>query len=106
MAITLTQNKPATLAVSFTLSGEPGSVDTSTPIVWGLNPSENGVIVESADGMTAEVTMSVVGDCEVSVMADANLAGGVLDLVVTEMLTVAEAVVIGADSGTITEVVV
>ena len=105
MAITIQQNTPTALKVDFTLGGLPGEVDTSQPIVWALVPSDSGVIVADEGGMSAMVTMSALGMSEVSVTADANLAGGILDLVVSETLDVAEPVVVGADGGTITEVV-
>lgn len=105
MALSATLNTPLKLAVTFTLAGEPGSVDTDSPIVWAINPSANGTIVQSTDGKTADVTLTVLGDTTVSVTADANLAGGVLDLVVTETIQAVEAVDLGADGGTITPVV-
>ena len=102
--IAATLNQPIKLAVAFTLAGAPGSVDTSSPITWSAEPAANATITQAADGMSADVTFSVLGDTVVSVTADANLASGVLPLVVSGTVTVVDAVNIGADGGVVTPV--
>jgi hypothetical protein len=105
MSLPATLNSPLKLAVSFTLLGAAGSVDANSPIVWQLTPPENGTVTPSADGLTADVTMTVLGDTAITVTADANLASGVLDLVVSDTLQTVEVVNIGADSGVLSIVV-
>lgn len=102
MALAAQLNAPLKLAVAFTLLGVAGAIDTNSPVVWALDPPANGTITPSADGMTADVTMTVLGDTVVSVTADANLAAGVLDLVVSDTLQTVEVVNLGADAGSIT----
>lgn len=104
MSLPVVLNTPTTLAVAFTLAGAPGSVDPTNPITWALSPAENGTIVPAADGMSAVVTMAVLGNTDVSVTADANLAGGILDLTVSDSIQTVEAIVLGADGGTISVV--
>jgi len=101
MALPITLNKPAKLSVSCTLAGAPGSVDPNTPIVWAITPAANGTITPAADGMTADVTLTVLGGTTIEVTGDGNLASGVLNVVVTDTLTVLDAVNIGADGGTV-----
>ena len=104
MAIAATLNQPLKLQVAFTLAGAAGSVDSSNPIVWALEPAANGTITPAADGLTADVVLAVIGDTTVSVTADANLAAGVLDLIGTELLQAVEVIEIGADAAVITAV--
>jgi len=98
MAISATINTPLKLKFTPTLAGAPGSVDATSPIVWALSPAENGTVTPSADGITADVVITVLGDTAVTVTADANLAAGVLDLVGTETIQAVETVEIGADA--------
>jgi hypothetical protein len=104
MPIPATLNQPIKLAVAFTLAGAPGAVDAATPPEWSLEPAANGTITPAADGMTADVTLTAIGDSVINVKADADLASGVLDLIVSETIQVVDAVNIGADGGTITPV--
>jgi hypothetical protein len=104
MSLPSVLNTPVTLAVAFTLAGAPGSVDNFSPITWSLTPPENGTIVPAGDGMTAVATMTVLGDTAISVTADANLAAGILDLVVSDTIQTVEAIALGADGGVISVV--
>ena len=104
MAIAATLNQPLKLQVAFTLAGAPGSVDTTSPITWTLEPAANGTITPAANNLTADVILTVLGDTTVSVKADANLAAGVLDLMGSETLQAVESVQLGADTAVITAV--
>ena len=104
MALAAEVGKPLKLAVAFTLAGAPGAVDTKSPIVWAIDPAANGTITQAQDGMTADVTMTVVGDTKVSVTADANLNAGILDIVITDNIQTVESANIGADAGNISVV--
>jgi hypothetical protein len=105
MALSAQLDTPTKFKVDYTLAGLPGSVDPSAPPAWTIAPDTNGTVVAATDGLTADITLTVLGDTAVSVKADANLATGVLDLVVSDTITVLEVANIGADAGQISPAV-
>lgn len=103
MAISAQKTVPFKVKLVATLAGLPGSVDPNTPVVWSFAPTAAGTIVPSADGMTADVTVTDSG--VLTVTADGNLGTGLLELTASQDITAVDVLVPGADAIAIEQVV-